>query len=77
MGADSPMLFRRETLTARAYAFAIENEGAYTSQVADALGVTMAQAYRALKRAERRGGLFGAGPWGPGETFWMVEERSA
>lgn len=53
----------------------IPSHSAYTSQVAEHLGLTMQQAGAALRRAERRGLVYGSrGPAGE-ETYWMPPEE--
>jgi hypothetical protein len=71
---------REDTLTARVAAFVcsdwqgpsvIPSHSAYTSQVAEQLGLTLAQAGAALRRAESQGLVFGSRGVPGEETYWM------
>lgn len=68
------------TLTERVAAFicsdwhgpnVIPADSAYTSQVADNLGISTQQAGSALRRAERRGLVYGSRGMAGEETYWM------
>lgn len=71
------------TLTDRVAAFVcsdwhgpgtVPSHSAYTSQVADNLGLTLPQASAALRRAEARGLIGGDRGWPGEETYWYPAE---